>query len=107
MSITKKVLAQNISQKLGLSQKDSLFFVNSFFKVLTDNRNTIININKFGILEPEKVNKIIPNFILVPLLAYDSKKNRLCYGKGFYDKYINKFQFVSHVYLTYLKTKLN
>ena len=48
MSITKKVLANNISQKLGLSQKDSLFFVQNFFKALTDNRNSVININKFG-----------------------------------------------------------
>ena len=59
MSITKKVLAQNISQKLGLSQKDSLFFVNSFFKVLTDNRNTIININKFGTFSYKKTPKRI------------------------------------------------
>ena len=54
MSITKKVLAQNISQKLGLSQKDSLFFVNSFFRALTDNRNSIININKFGTFSYKK-----------------------------------------------------
>tara|TARA_B100000401_G_C52286750_1_gene476183 strand:+ start:256 stop:528 length:273 start_codon:yes stop_codon:yes gene_type:complete len=54
LSITKKVLAQNISQKLGLSQKDSLFFVNSFFRALTDNRNSIININKFGTFSPKK-----------------------------------------------------
>ena len=71
MSITKKVLAQNISQKLGLSQKDSLFFVNSFFKVLTDNRNTIININKFGTFSykktPERIGrnpKTLQEFII-------------------------------------------
>ena len=71
MSITKKVLAQNISQKLGLSQKDSLFFVNSFFKVLTDNRNTIINIHKFGTFSykktPERIGrnpKTLQEFII-------------------------------------------
>jgi len=71
LSITKKVLAQNISQKLGLSQKDSLFFVNSFFKVLTDNRNTIININKFGTFSykktPERIGrnpKTLQEFII-------------------------------------------
>ena len=62
--------------------------------------NDILNINKFGILEPEKVNKIIPNFILVPLLAYDSKKNRLGYGKGFYDKYLNKFNKIKRNIMT-------
>lgn len=62
--------------------------------------NDILNINKFGILEPVKVNKIIPNFILVPLLAYDSKKNRLGYGKGFYDKFLNKFNKINRNIMT-------
>ena len=71
MSLTKKDLANNISKKLGLSQKDSLFFVNSFFKVLTDNRNTIININKFGTFSykktPERIGrnpKTLQEFII-------------------------------------------
>ena len=59
MSITKKVLANNISQKLGLSQKDSLFFVQNFFKALTDNRNSVININKFGTFSYKKTPKRI------------------------------------------------
>jgi 5-formyltetrahydrofolate cyclo-ligase len=29
--------------------------------------------------------------MLVPLLAFDQKNNRLGYGKGYYDKYLNKF----------------
>ena len=29
--------------------------------------------------------------MLVPLLAYDNKKNRLGYGKGFYDRYLAKY----------------
>ena len=48
MSVTKKDLAKNISKKLGLSQKDSLFFVQEFFKILTDYKSANININKFG-----------------------------------------------------------
>ena len=48
MSLTRKDLAKNISKKLGLSQKDSLFFVQEFFKVLADYKSTNININKFG-----------------------------------------------------------
>ena len=35
--------------------------------------------------------KISPKIILVPLLAFDKKKNRLGYGKGFYDKYLSKY----------------
>ena len=51
-----------------------------------------LRVNKFGMLEPSFKNKtIIPNFMLVPLLAFDSSNNRLGYGKGFYDRFLNKF----------------
>jgi len=53
--------------------------------------NDILYLNKFGIPEPMKSKKIIPDVILVPLLAFDKNKNRLGYGKGFYDKYLNKY----------------
>ena len=49
-----------------------------------------MNVNKFGILEPLKSKPITPNIILVPLLAFDKFKNRLGYGKGFYDKFLKK-----------------
>ena len=52
--------------------------------------NDVLNLNKFGIPEPFKSEIIIPNVILVPLLAYDKNKNRLGYGKGFYDKFFEK-----------------
>ena len=48
MSLTKKDLANKISNKLGLSQKDSLFFIQNFFKMLINNKTSKININKFG-----------------------------------------------------------
>ena len=54
MSLTKKDLAKNISNKLGLSQKDSLFFVQNFFKALIDNKSKNININKFGTFSYKK-----------------------------------------------------
>tara|TARA_B100000242_G_scaffold54553_1_gene32722 strand:+ start:929 stop:1477 length:549 start_codon:yes stop_codon:yes gene_type:complete len=54
-------------------------------------KNKILFLNKFGILEPEKTKKEVPNIILVPLLAFDKKNNRLGYGKGFYDKYFKRY----------------
>ena len=59
----------------------------NFYKWKT---NDILRLNKFGIPEPIKSEIIIPNVILVPMLAYDTDKNRLGYGKGYYDKYLNK-----------------
>ena len=48
-------------------------------------------INKFGILEPKDSKKeIVPDLILVPLLAFDSHLNRLGYGKGYYDRSLAK-----------------
>ena len=48
MSKTKKDLANNISKKLRLSKKDSLFLVQHFFKTLIENKNKHINISNFG-----------------------------------------------------------
>ena len=48
MSLTKKEIAKNISKKLGLSQKDSLFFVQNFFETLIKNKTKNISINNFG-----------------------------------------------------------
>ena len=50
----------------------------------------VLNVNKFGILEPSKSKKIDPDIILVPVLAFDDNRNRLGYGKGFYDRYLGK-----------------
>jgi len=48
-------------------------------------------LSKFGTLEPKKTNKeLIPDFILVPLVAYDNKMNRIGYGKGYYDRILKK-----------------
>lgn len=48
-------------------------------------------VNRFGILEPNKNNKKVkPQVVIVPLVAYDQNKNRLGYGRGFYDRFLNK-----------------
>ena len=55
-------------------------------------KNDILKINQFGMLEPARLlRNIIPDIMLVPLLAYDSQNNRLGYGGGFYDQYLNKY----------------
>jgi len=54
-------------------------------------KNHVLLVNKFGILEPYKTKFKIPNLILLPILAFDRNKYRLGYGKGFYDRYLNKY----------------
>lgn len=52
----------------------------------------ILILNKYGIPEPFKSKITIPSVLLIPLLAFDKNKNRLGYGKGFYDRYLYKTQ---------------
>tara|TARA_Y100000768_G_scaffold332037_1_gene271493 strand:- start:259 stop:813 length:555 start_codon:yes stop_codon:yes gene_type:complete len=55
-------------------------------------KGDILYVNKYGMLEPNSSSrKVIPNVMLVPLLAFDNKKNRLGYGGGYYDRYLNKY----------------
>ena len=54
-------------------------------------KNEVLKVNKYGMLEPIKSKNIVPNIMLVPLLAFDRYKYRLGYGKGFYDRYLNKY----------------
>ncbi|MEC7099685.1 MAG: 5-formyltetrahydrofolate cyclo-ligase [Pseudomonadota bacterium] len=56
------------------------------------NKTNIMQVNKYGILEPILTNnQVNPDVILIPLLVYDDKKNRLGYGKGYYDKFLSHF----------------
>ena len=54
-------------------------------------KHQVLFVNNFGMLEPIKTKAIIPEIMIVPLLSFDNRKYRLGYGKGFYDKYLNKY----------------
>ena len=54
-------------------------------------KNYVLLVNNYGMLEPLKSKVKIPNLLLVPILAFDRDKYRLGYGKGFYDRYLNKY----------------
>ena len=51
-----------------------------------------LEINKYGIPEPLSNKVRYPSIILVPLIAFDKYFNRIGYGGGFYDRYINKLK---------------
>ena len=59
--------------------------------LLTD--STRLKKSKWNIPEPVDGIEIAPNkldVVFVPLLAFDGQGQRVGYGKGFYDRYLNK-----------------
>ena len=64
---------------------------NNLMNFFSWKKNEVLQVNKYGILEPLKLKQNVPDIMLVPLLAYDKNKYRLGYGKGFYDRYLNKY----------------
>ena len=59
----------------------------NFYKWSTDDP---LKINRYGIPEPIPKKIDYPEIILVPLVAFDKNLNRLGYGGGYYDRYLEK-----------------
>ena len=50
-------------------------------------------VSTFGTLEPSRKNRdILPDLVLVPLVAFDNQLNRIGYGKGYYDRILKKIR---------------
>ena len=60
-------------------------------------RKDPLKINKFGIPEPVSSKILYPDILLIPLVSYDNNLNRLGYGGGFYDRYIEKIEKIKRV----------
>ncbi|MDC3038521.1 5-formyltetrahydrofolate cyclo-ligase [bacterium] len=52
--------------------------------------NDPLTISSFGIPQPLKLKKVHPDIIFVPIVAFDKYNNRIGYGGGFYDRYLEK-----------------
>ena len=86
---------------LKIFQTDMAYRLKMSLPVITGNnvmhfykweKNSVLQINRYGMLEPViRSVQVVPDIILVPLLAYDHHHNRLGYGGGFYDRYLNKY----------------
>ena len=50
-----------------------------------------LKINKYGIPEPKSSTVVFPDILLIPLVAFDNRLNRLGYGGGYYDRLIEKY----------------
>ena len=52
--------------------------------------NEPLRVNKYGIPESNSQILVYPDILLVPLVAFDKNLNRLGYGGGYYDRFIEK-----------------
>ena len=81
-----KILSNKKKYKLSLpkiSKKNQM----NFFKWSFEDP---LKINSYGIPEPTSKKIVYPDVLLVPLVAFDKKLNRIGYGGGYYDRYIAK-----------------
>lgn len=54
--------------------------------------------NKWGVMEPNTFDEVTiedVSLIIVPLVGADEDKNRLGYGKGFYDRFLSKTEVIT------------
>ena len=52
-------------------------------------------VNSLGILEPDNSARVvIPDLIMVPLVAFDKNLNRIGYGKGYYDRSLKEIRMI-------------
>jgi len=82
---------RNFKVSLPIIEKDNQMNFYSW------SRNDLLKINKFGIPEPVSSKIFYPDILFVPLVAYDSSLNRLGYGGGYYDRYIEKIEKIKKV----------
>jgi len=91
-----KILEMMEKKKINISLP--VIKENNQMNFLQWSRHDPLKINKFGIPEPISSKIIVPDILLVPLVSFDSKLNRLGYGGGFYDRYIEKIEIKKKVF---------
>ena len=82
--ILKELENQNVKISLPITMKNNDM---DFYKWSSTD---ILILNKFGIPEPQKIEKVVPDILLIPLVSFDKNLFRIGYGGGFYDRYIEK-----------------
>jgi len=80
-----KIIAKNEILEFVQYQQNQAFEANKIFP---------------KILEIKNGKKIIPDFIIIPLLAFDKNKNRLGMGGGFFDRSLAHFATTKHEFYT-------
>ena len=84
LKILKKFYLDGYSISLPIIKKNSQM---DFYKW---NIEDPLIVSTLGIPQPIKTKKVYPDILFVPIVAFDKYKNRIGYGGGFYDRYLEK-----------------
>ncbi len=74
------------------------------------NINDPLTVSSLGIPQPIKLKKVYPDILFVPIVAFDKYRNRIGYGGGFYDRYLEKISKIKKcvtIGLAYSHQKVN
>ncbi|MFY7963407.1 MAG: 5-formyltetrahydrofolate cyclo-ligase [Chitinophagaceae bacterium] len=83
---------RHIIPNLQIAYPVADFSTNEMTAILID-EDTVYRTNEYGITEPkfgDKINAAEIDLVLVPLFVCDKQGYRVGYGKGFYDRFLNK-----------------
>tara|TARA_Y100001970_G_scaffold249868_1_gene320918 strand:+ start:775 stop:1323 length:549 start_codon:yes stop_codon:yes gene_type:complete len=83
-------ILENLEKKIGMQLSLPVIKKNNEMDFYNWSTKNLLKINKYGIPEPEKIKKVYPDIIFVPLVAFDNRLYRVGYGGGYYDRYIQK-----------------
>tara|TARA_Y100001970_G_scaffold30019_1_gene37235 strand:+ start:2540 stop:3085 length:546 start_codon:yes stop_codon:yes gene_type:complete len=83
-------ILENLKKNIGFKLSFPVIKKNNEMDFYIWSKKNFLKLNKFGIPEPERIKKVYPDIIFVPLVAFDSRLYRIGYGGGYYDRYIHK-----------------
>ena len=86
INLIKLLIKNNFSLSLPVVKKKSKL---SFYRW---NLYDPLKLNKYGIPEPVGKKLIEPNILVIPIVAFDKDLNRIGYGGGYYDRFIQKIE---------------
>ena len=92
-SVNSEIQTENLNNRIIISKKKlclpAIESKNNFLLFRIFNKETKMIKGKFQIMEPEKKsNKVCPDLLLVPCVAFDKLGYRIGYGGGYYDRII-------------------
>jgi len=83
-------ILDNLEKKIGMQLSLPVIKKNNEMDFYNWSTKNLLKLNKYGIPEPEKIKKVFPDIIFVPIVAFDNRLYRIGYGGGYYDRYIQK-----------------